>query len=217
MAIKIFSRFTLPDGFKLTSEFLASPMSEKAEYIIRQELRPFNNDIIVITQTSLENRPDFKVAVLDAKLEKALSLDNVLSKLRAGEKDSVPQVDGLWFNRAKFPVAVISFSQTAPILTATAGDCLFIGTILKENINEEVIRKILKSNPSSDLPTFRVILSTKFHYEFGTLPGQISQIFKDFGVSCNSSNARDVNSYKSLFGYGETNEFGPINNLVAVF
>lgn len=226
MAIIQFTNSALPYGFKLTKSFLESPICDESIKKIMESLagkRP-----IIVTQTDIDKRDTCKYnpVFLNKKLEEQLALDNVVKNIRSGSSFKVPQVDGIWMQNSLKDKALLSFSQTAPILIAYCSNInyeyLFISTMLKKDITKENFEHILSLLPSGHPQvTFEIISTTGFKYPEGSLADQIRDIVTGLGCKFIAPEIlADVNSNCYLFGYGEKipkfPELGLANNLVAL-
>lgn len=218
-----FTRHELPHGFKLTKEFLNAELFD--ENLIYQILDV--KDLIIVTQTDIQNRSqsDYTPFFLDNTLSEQLCLYNVISKIKDGKVSEVPQVDGIWMNNAENNKAILSFSQTAPIICAwcsvSGNEYVFLSTILRKDISKKNFQKILDLLPPDHTKvTFEIISSTDFEYPEGTLYNQIRDIVLDLGCIYKvPSNYSNVNLNDELFGHGEKIPECPMglaNNLVAV-
>ena len=218
MATIIFSQDELKKGFKLSPAFLNSPACDLAVTYVTANLSFKHDGILVVTQTDVTKRPDFKVGVLNNFLKERLQLNSVVENLRNGRGYSIPQIDGLWFDRDQFDVAVLSFSQVAPIITAEAGSWAFIGTMLRQEITEKNFINILSAIPTNAKLKFKVLLSTCYQYSDGTLPLKIKSILSDLKVKCDITKciAATHNSYMSGFADSDPT-IGPLNNLACIF
>lgn len=206
------------NGFKLTYNYLSDSRSDKS---IRKLHGLFpGKEILVITQTSINNRDgEAKIRILDDELRHQLNLDRVVSLLRDQKYDDVPQVDGLWWDKNLYPnIVVITFSNVAPVVTATSGTECFLSTLLKDYISPETFSKILGDRKFVD---FRIPLSTNYEYDNGTLPKQIENLISMFGrenhIHDFDPKINDPNLNPNLFGYGESDPItGLCNNIVAI-
>lgn len=221
-----FTRHELPHGFKLTKEFFNAGVLDEDLVSIHEILDV--KDLIIVTQTNIKNRQqtEYTPVLLDYKLSEQLWLYDVISKIKGGEISKVPQVDGIWMSNSSNDKAILSFSQTAPVVSAwcsvSGNEYVFLSTMLRKDITKENFQKILNLlPPEHSTVTFQVVSSTDYEYPKGTLYNQIRNIVLDLGciykVPFDCSN---VNHNEELFGHGEKvpgfPELGLANNLVAV-
>ena len=228
MALTIqFTRQVLPQGFKLTKDFVESPFFDETVQTIRKII-PKNKRILIVPQTDIKNREDseYKPVFMCYSYQRNLSLASVINKLKNDMAYKIFEVDGAWIDVTYNDKAILSFSQTAPIITATTScdghPFVFISTMLRQNITKENFQKILDAIPfpHSEV-TFKVVSATNYQYPEGTLFEQIEKIVTDLGCKYElSTSDANVNYSEYLFHYNETipgyEELGLANNLVAI-
>ena len=226
MAIIQFTNKILPYGFKLTKDFLESPFCYNSIKVVKESLA--GRKPIIVTQTDIDKRNTCKYnpVFLDEELEEQLALDKVVENIRKGNSFKIPQVDGIWMKNTRRDKAILSFSQTAPIIVGYCSNInysyIFISTMLKKDITKENFEHINKLLPSGHPQvTFEIISSTCFKYPEGTLVDQIKDIVTDLGCKfIKPSSVANVNTNPDLFGHSEKvpgfPELGLANNLVVI-
>lgn len=213
----LLSKECFPIGLKLSKDYLNDPRSDETISNLHKQFA--DKEILVITQTSIQNRNGTaKIRTLDESLRQALNLDHVVRLLREGKDELVPQVDGLWWNKKDFPdIVVVTFSNVAPVVAAESGDMIFLSTLIRDYISPETFANI---EAGKDYCHFRVCLSTNYKYNNGTLPSQIKNLISMFGVENGIEDFQDFNDPNKnpkLFGYGEVDPIiGLCNNIVAI-
>ena len=224
MAVTIqFTKEVLPQGFKLTKDFVSSPFFDKTVETIKENL-PKDKEIFIVTQTDISNRDSssYKPAFLSKNLENRIKLDSVIKNIKNNKGHRVPQVDGIWMNNKEKDKVILSFSQTAPIIVAECSNYIFISTMLRKDITTENFRKILNLLPyKKSKATFKLLSSTNFKYPEGSLSSQIEKIVKDLGCNFETTELdSNVNKNPHFFGYNEKidgfPELGLANNLAAI-
>lgn len=228
MALTIqFTRQVLPQGFKLTKDFITSPFFDEIIETI-SKLIPKNKRILIVSQTDIKNREssEYNPVFMCYSYQRNLSLCSVINKIKNDMAYKIFEVDGAWIDVTYNDKAILSFSQTAPIITATTScdghPFVFISTMLRQNITKENFQKILDAIPfpHSEV-TFKVVSATDYRYPEGTLFEQIEKIVTDLGCKyVTPTSDANVNYSEYLFHHNETvpeyEELGLANNLVAI-
>ena len=223
MAVIQFTKDTMQWGFKLTRDFLISPVGKESI----KEVKNFfgNKKLFVIPQHDKSSK--YRVALLNQNYEKKLNLDYVVDNIVYGKSFVVPMVDGIWMTNPNKDKVILTYSQTAPIIVAEcsskAGDnYVFISTMLRKDITKDNFKKILNALPMEhSIINFEVISATAFDYEEGTIVEQVQSIVEELGCTFTTPRTlSNVNTNTRLFGYGDIikdfPELGLANNLVAL-
>ena len=212
------SRKVFPYGFKLTSAFLTSKVSQDTFdklHDMADELK--KSTIIVIPQTDMDKRDGTaKIATLTEDLIPKLELDHVVKLLREGRTDEVPQIDALLIDKSLLSdVMVVSFSQVAPIILANSDDTVLLGTFLRDCLTQDTFDKIKGGKENWH---FEICLSTNFPYPNGSIPEQIERLIGPDSTISEFTEFNDPNQNENLFSYGENHpDFGLLNNLVILW
>lgn len=212
------SREVFPYGFKLTSPFLSSKVSQDTFdklHAMADELK--KSTIIVIPQTDMDKRDGTaKITTLTEDLIPKLELDHVVKLLKEGRTNEIPQIDALLIDKSLLSdVMVVSFSQVAPIISANSDDTVLLGTFLRDCLTQDTFNKIKGGKKNWH---FEICLSTNFPYPNGSIPEQIERLIGPDSTISEFTEFTDPNQNEHLFSYGENHpDFGLLNNLVVLW
>ena len=113
MALTIqFTRKVLPQGFKLTKDFVESPFFDETVKTIRN-LIPKNKKILIISQTDIKNRDssEYNPVFMCYSYQRNLSLASVINKIKNDRAYKIFEVDGAWIDVTYNDKAILSFSN----------------------------------------------------------------------------------------------------------